>query len=56
VSLRRQDGELVLAVGGHRRVVTLPAALQRCRVTDATVADGRLAVSFEPKEEVATHG
>ena len=56
VSLRRQDGELVLDVGGHRRVVTLPSALQRCRVTDATVADGRLAVSFEPEEEVATHG
>ncbi len=52
VGLQRRGGDLVLDVAGHRRVLTLPAALQRCDVTDARVAGGRLRVGFTPDEAV----
>ncbi len=56
VGLQRRGGDLVLTVGGHRRVLTLPAALQRCNVTGARVADGRLRVAFVPDERVWPRG
>jgi arsenite/tail-anchored protein-transporting ATPase len=48
VDLKRRDTELLVAVGDHRRVLTLPAALQRCVVRGARVKDGTLVVTFEP--------
>ncbi len=48
VDLKRRDAELLVAVGEHRRVLTLPAALQRCVVRGARVTEGMLVVTFEP--------
>lgn len=48
VDLVRRRDELVVTVQGQRRVLTLPSALRRCVVTGAALADGRLAVDFEP--------
>jgi arsenite/tail-anchored protein-transporting ATPase len=56
LSLQRRDDELVVAVGEHRRVLTLPAALQRCMVEGASVRDGLLRVRFIPDEEVWPRG
>jgi arsenite-transporting ATPase len=48
VDLARSGDELILTVAGHRRVLALPSALRRCAVVGATLAEGRLAVRFEP--------
>jgi arsenite-transporting ATPase len=48
VDLARAGDELVLAVGEHRRVLTLPSALRRCRVVGARITDGCLQVKFTP--------
>lgn len=48
VDLKRRDTELLVVVGDHRRVLSLPAVLQRCVVKGARVTDGTLQVSFEP--------
>ncbi|WP_406830426.1 ArsA family ATPase [Pedococcus sp. KACC 23699] len=56
VGLQRRDDELLVAVGEHRRVLTLPAALQRCVVDGASVRDGLLRVRFVPDEEVWPRG
>lgn len=52
VGLARSGDELVLTVGGHRRVLALPSALRRCLVVGATLADGRLRVRFEPDPDL----
>ena len=52
VDLGRRGDELVVTVGEHRRLLSLPAALRRCRVTGASVRDGRLTVRFVPDERV----
>ena len=52
VGLQRRDDELLVAVGDHRRVLTMPAALQRCDVLTASVRDGLLRVRFVPNQEV----
>ena len=52
VDLKRRGDELVVAVGEHRRLLSLPAALRRCVITGATVRDGSLRVRFEPDERV----
>jgi arsenite-transporting ATPase len=54
--LQRRDDELLVAVGEHRRVLTLPAALQRCVVVGASVSEGTLRVRFVPDEEVWPRG
>lgn len=46
VDLLRRDDELYVKVGSHTRSILLPAALRRCDVEGATMADGRLAVRF----------
>ncbi|MDQ1642419.1 MAG: arsenite/tail-anchored protein-transporting ATPase [Actinomycetota bacterium] len=46
--LSRVGDELVVTVGGHRRVLALPSALRRCTVAGAALRDGRLRVRFEP--------
>jgi len=52
VDLARAGDELVLTVGGHRRVLALPSALKRCTVVGASLVDGRLRVRFEPDPDV----
>lgn len=48
LELARSGEELVITVGGHRRLLALPSALQRCHVVGARLAEGRLVVRFEP--------
>ena len=52
VDLKRRDDELLVAVGDHRRVLSLPSVLRRCVVTGATVRDGTLRVRFVHDEKV----
>ena len=51
VDLGRRGDELVVTVGEHRRLLSLPAALRRCVVTGASVRDGRLRVTVRPGRE-----
>jgi arsenite-transporting ATPase len=53
VELGRSNGELLVAVGSHRRAVVLPASLARRAVKSAKMTDGRLEVEFV---EVASDG
>jgi len=48
VALARSGDDLVLTVDGHRRMLSLPSVLRRCRVDGARLAGGRLAVRFTP--------
>jgi arsenite-transporting ATPase len=52
VDLARAGDELVVTVGGHRRVLALPSALKRCTVAGATLVDSRLRVRFEPDPDL----
>jgi len=52
VDLKRRGDELLVAVGDHRRVLSLPSVLRRCVVTGAGVRDGALHVRFVPDEKV----
>ncbi len=52
VDLKRRDTELLVSVGDHRRVLSLPAALQRCVVRGARVSEGTLRVTFEPDPDL----
>ncbi len=53
MDLARKGDELVLTIGGHRRVLALPAGLRRCAVAGAELANGRLTVRFAtPMEAV----
>jgi arsenite-transporting ATPase len=52
VDLARAGDELVLTVGGHRRLLALPSALLRCTVAGAVLADGRLSVRFTPDPDL----
>jgi arsenite-transporting ATPase len=56
IDLKRRQGELLIVVDGHRRVLSLPSALQRCVTTGAKVRDGRLRIRFVPDEEVWPRG
>ncbi|HUR52088.1 MAG TPA: ArsA family ATPase, partial [Mycobacteriales bacterium] len=46
--LARSGDELVITLAGHRRILALPSALQRCDVAGARLAEGRLVVAFTP--------
>jgi len=48
LGLTRTGDELVLTVGGHRRVLALPSLLCRCTVVGAALAGERLRVRFLP--------
>jgi arsenite-transporting ATPase len=48
VGLARSGDELVVTVGGHRRLLTLPSGLRRCIAVRAAVRDGSLQVRFRP--------
>ena len=52
VDLKRRDDELLVCVGDHRRVLSLPSVLRRCVVTGATVRDATLRVRFVPDERL----
>jgi arsenite-transporting ATPase len=46
VDLARTADDLVVTVGGHRRLVALPETLRRCAVAGASLAEGRLTLRF----------
>nr|WP_033216915.1 ArsA-related P-loop ATPase [Kitasatospora phosalacinea] len=48
LELLRRGDELVIGVGGYRRVLALPSGLRRCTVSGAGLADGVLSVRFTP--------
>ena len=48
LDLTRSGDDLVLTLGGSRRLLALPGVLRRCRVAGAKLADGRLRVRFLP--------
>lgn len=52
VDLKRRGDELLVAVGDHRRVLSLPSVLRRCIVIGATVRGATLRVRFMPDEKV----
>ena len=46
MDLQRNGAELVLTVAGHRRLLALPSALQRCEIAGAELTGDRLEISF----------
>ena len=56
VGMARREDDLLLEVGGQRRVVTLPSVLRRCIVQNAAVGSGELRVRFERDEELWASG
>ena len=52
LDLARTGDELVVTVGGRRRVLALPSALRRCTVAGAALTQGRLVVRFEPDPDL----
>jgi len=46
VDLVRKGDEIVLTVGGYRRVLSLPSALARCEITRAEMRNGELELRF----------
>jgi arsenite-transporting ATPase len=56
VDLARRGDDLVVDVGGVRRVIALPSVLRRCIVKNAGVRSGKLRVRFVRDEEVWPRG
>jgi arsenite-transporting ATPase len=54
VSLKKVGPELIVRVDGHKRTIMLPPALERCRASEARLADGTLAITFVETDEHAT--
>ena len=52
LGLARSGDDLVVTVGGHRRLVALPSALRRCTVAGARLLEARLVVRFEPDPDL----
>ncbi len=52
LELARLDDDLVITIGGVRRLVALPSVLRRCTVTDARLDRDRLTVGFRPDPRV----
>ncbi|WP_407839538.1 ArsA family ATPase [Streptomyces sp. DSM 116496] len=48
LGLVRRGDELLITVGPYRRIVPLPAALRRCTVSGAALADEELRIRFTP--------
>jgi len=46
MDLVRKGDELVLTVGSHRRILSLPGVLRRCTVAGAELREGRLGIRF----------
>lgn len=56
VRVHRRGDDLVLTVASERRILTLPSALRRCTVDNASVGHGMLTVRFSTDEEVWPRG
>ena len=56
VRVQRRADDLIVSVGGDRRIIALPSALRRCVVENASVGSGMLTVRFVKDEEVWPHG
>ncbi|MER6079916.1 ArsA-related P-loop ATPase [Streptomyces sp. NPDC001833] len=52
LDLVRRGDEVVITVGGFRRIVALPSALRRCTVAGAALRDGELRLRFAPDPEL----
>ncbi|MGW7420965.1 ArsA family ATPase [Streptomyces sp. NPDC054813] len=52
LDLVRRGDELVITVGGFRRIVALPSALRRCTVAGAALRDGELRLRFAPDPDL----
>ncbi|WP_089101133.1 ArsA family ATPase [Streptomyces hyaluromycini] len=52
LDLVRRGDEVVITVGGFRRIVALPSALRRCTVAGAGLRDGELRLRFAPDPEL----
>lgn len=52
VDLVRRADELIVTVGAHRRVLSLPSALKRCKVVNAAMQPGQLHVRFAPDPDL----
>ncbi|UQX87236.1 ArsA family ATPase [Jatrophihabitans telluris] len=52
VQASRSGDELVVTVAGHRRVLSLPSVLRRCRVESGRVSGGKLELLFVPDESL----
>jgi arsenite/tail-anchored protein-transporting ATPase len=52
VDLARSGDDLIITVGGHRRLLALPSALRRCTVAGAALVEGRMRVRFTPNPEL----
>ncbi|MEV0703109.1 ArsA family ATPase [Saccharopolyspora sp. NPDC050389] len=52
LDLARIGDELAITVDGRRRLIALPAVLQRCTVTSAVAGDDGLTVRFRPDPEL----
>ncbi|MFF1413265.1 ArsA family ATPase [Streptomyces sp. NPDC058289] len=52
LGLVRRGDELLLTVGPYRRIVPLPAALRRCTVSGAALADDELRIRFTPDPDL----
>ncbi|GAA2225884.1 ArsA-related P-loop ATPase [Kitasatospora cystarginea] len=48
LELVRRGDELVIGLGGYRRILPLPSALRRCTVQGAGMAEGVLSIRFAP--------
>jgi arsenite-transporting ATPase len=51
IDLVRKGDEIVLTVGGHRRVLALPSALARSETERAEMQDGQLRLWFRPPDK-----
>ncbi|MFD6892875.1 ArsA family ATPase [Streptomyces sp. NPDC059957] len=56
LGLVRRGDELLLTVGPYRRIVPLPAALRRCTVSGAALAEGELRIRFTPDPDLWPRG
>ncbi|MEU1160487.1 ArsA-related P-loop ATPase [Streptomyces sp. NPDC005921] len=52
LDLVRRGDEVVITVGGFRRIVSLPSALRRCTVAGAALRDGELRLRFAPDPDL----
>ncbi|NGO68119.1 ArsA family ATPase [Streptomyces boncukensis] len=52
LELVRRGDELIVGVGAYRRVLALPSALRRCRVSGAALDGGELRVRFTPDPQL----
>ncbi|MER7839279.1 ArsA-related P-loop ATPase [Streptomyces sp. NPDC096040] len=52
LDLIRRGDEVVITVGGFRRIVALPSVLRRCTVAGAALRDGELRLRFAPDPDL----